>query len=79
LSRFFQHSWREIQTEDRCASVVQIAGDVTGAAAHVTNLATSCDFSGEAIEQFAVKGLVLKFIGNPAGILVRNPVIALAD
>jgi len=52
---------------------------VTRTTAHVTHFATSYDFSGEAIEQFSVKRLVLKFVKNSAGILVRDPIITFAN
>jgi hypothetical protein len=45
-----------------CACIPRVAGNVTGPATHVTDFATSSDFSGEGIEQFPVERLVLKLV-----------------
>src|ERR1700728_5126117 len=47
LPGLLQHSRRKIQTENGCASIAQVAGDVAGAAAHVTYVATSYDRGSE--------------------------------
>jgi hypothetical protein len=78
-SSLLQHAGREIQAEDGCARVAQVASDVTRPATHVTHVATSPQFSGEAIEQFAVQGFVLEFIGNSFCVLGREPIVVLGE
>jgi hypothetical protein len=50
LPSLFYHSRREIQAEDGCASVPQVAGDVIGATAHIAHFATARDLSSETVE-----------------------------
>jgi hypothetical protein len=52
---------------------------VTGTAAHVAYFATSYDCSSEAIEQFPVEWLVLKFAGNSARVFVGHLIVASAN
>jgi hypothetical protein len=44
-----------------------------------TYFAPRCDFRGKAVEQFALQRLVLKFVKEPACILVREPIVDLAN
>ena len=75
----FQHSRRKIQTEDGCTGVVQVARDVTGTATHVTHLAAPRDFRGETIEQLSIERLVPEFVGDSAGIFIRQLVVAFSN
>src|SRR3989442_1608856 len=77
-SSLLQHAGREIQAEDGCARVAQVASNVTRPATHVTYVATSLHFSRKAIEQFAVQGFVLEFVGNSFCVLRREPIVVLA-
>ena len=45
-------------------------------AAHVTHFAMSGDFRSEAIEQFSIKGLGLKFVENSARTFTRKLIVA---
>jgi hypothetical protein len=78
-SSLLQHAGREIQAEDGCARVAQVASDVTRPATHVVDVAAPLHFSGEAIEQFAVQGFVLEFVGNSFCVLGREPIVVLAN
>ncbi len=49
---------------------------MTRTTTHVTYFATACDAGGEAIEQFSVEGLGLKFVDNSTGILFRKAIVA---
>jgi hypothetical protein len=79
LSSLFYHSLRNIQTENGCTRIAQVAGNMTGTTAHVAYFSTLPDFSGETIEQFPVKGLVLKLMEKVASILVRESIVIFAD
>ena len=52
---------------------------MTGTAAHVTYLATSCHFSCEAIEQIPVKRLALELAGDSERILICNAIVTFAN
>ena len=62
-----------------CACIPRVAGNVTGPATHVTDFATSSDFSGEGIEQFPVERLVLKLVEDSARILLCEAIVGLAN
>jgi len=51
-----QHAGREIQAEDGFSRVAQVASDMTGSTAHITNFARP-SLQQQAIEQFAIHGL----------------------
>jgi hypothetical protein len=74
-----QRSRRKIQSENRRARIPQVARHLTRPAPHVTNLATSSDFSGKAIEQSPVQRLVPKFAVDLACILVCHPIVAFTN
>jgi hypothetical protein len=52
---------------------------VSWTAAHITNFAALSQFVRETSQNFSVEGLALKLAVNPAGILVRNTIVTLAD
>jgi hypothetical protein len=52
---------------------------VSGAATHIAYFISSTDFARETAEQFPVKWLPLKLVINPAGVLIRDLVVALTD
>jgi hypothetical protein len=52
---------------------------MTRSAAHITDVATPCDRSGETIEEFPVERLVLKLVENSARVLLREPIVAFAN
>jgi hypothetical protein len=74
-----QHGGREVEAEDGRAGVVEIARDVAGTAAHVADYAASGCGGGETIEQLAVEGLIAQFVENPAGVLIGDAVVAVAN
>src|SRR5713101_3632267 len=78
-SSLLQHAGREIQAEDGRPRIAQVASDVTWPATHVADVAAPLHFSGEAIEQFAVQGFMLEFIGNSSRILRRQPIVVFAN
>jgi len=74
-----QHAGREIEAEDGCASIAQVAGYVTGAAAHVADFAAFSGLFGEAVEECAIERLVLEFAGDAAGVFFGEAIVAFAD
>jgi len=56
----------------RWCHIVQVASHLTGTTAHVTHFAAPGDLSCEAIEEFSIKRLVLKFVENSACIFARE-------
>src|SRR5580658_8675420 len=79
LSSLFQHAGRKIEAKDGCPGIAQIARDVAGTATHVAYIASSFGLFGKAVEQFAIEGLVLEFIGNSSRVLLGKAIVAFAD
>jgi hypothetical protein len=75
-SRLFEHAEGEIQTEHMRAGVVQMAGDVAGTAAHVTNLALAFDRDGEAGQQLTIERLVFELGEDVTRVLIGDAIVA---
>jgi hypothetical protein len=72
-------SWARDRGQNRCARISKIAGNVTRTTAHVTRFVAPGNLGGKAIEQFSIKGFVLKFGENSARILVREVIVAFTN
>jgi len=62
LASLFQHFPEKDPDRNARANAAKIALDVTRPTAQIAHFATACNFTGETIEQFAVKRLLLKLV-----------------